>query len=69
MAFGQLSVKYYQMLYNYGVRIVTDTDLVRDCIQDLLRELWTRREHLTTTLFVKPYLLKAFRHKMIKESL
>lgn len=69
VAFGQLSEQFYRTLYNYGTRFTTDTELIRDCIQDLFLDLWSRRQQLSETTFVKAYLLKAFRHKLIKVSL
>lgn len=68
VAFGQLSEQFYRTLYNYGTRFTTDTELIRDCIQDLFFDLWSRRQQLSETAFVKAYLLKAFRHKLIKVS-
>ncbi|WP_460639256.1 RNA polymerase sigma factor [Larkinella harenae] len=67
-AFGQLSEHYYRLLYNYGTRFSADSELIRDCIQELFYDLWNRRAQLSDTVFVKAYLLKAFRHKLIKES-
>lgn len=68
VAFGQLSEVYYRTLYNYGIRFTKDTDFVRDCIQDLLFDLWNRRESLSATDNVKAYLLKSLRNKLLKES-
>ena len=65
-AFGQLSELYYPTLYNYGMRFTGDAETVRDCLQDLLFELWNRRAMLSPTDNVKAYLLKAVRHKLIK---
>lgn len=67
-AFGQIAETHYKALYNYGVRFTNDTDLVRDCIQDLLVDLWNSRASLAATDNVKAYLLKALRNKLIKES-
>lgn len=68
-ALGQLSEQYYRLLYNYGTRFSADTELIRDCIQELFYDLWNRRAQLSEMVFVKAYLLKAFRHKLIKESI
>ncbi len=67
-AFGQLALYYYQLLYNYGLKLHRDEDLICDCIQELYLELWERRSFLSGTDFVKTYLLKALRNKIIKES-
>jgi len=68
-ALGQLAHVHYRALYNYSTKFSSDPDFIRDSIQELYLELWERREHLSETAFVKSYLLKALRHKLIKESI
>ncbi len=68
-AFGQLALHYYQLLYNYGLRLNSDEDFISDCIQELFLELWERRSFLSKTDFVKTYLLRALRNKIFKESI
>jgi RNA polymerase sigma-70 factor (ECF subfamily) len=68
VAFGELAQIHYRALYNYATRFSSDSDFIRDCIQELYLELWERRSFLSETAFVKSYLLKALRHKLIKES-
>jgi len=67
-AFGALSQTHYRALYNYASKFSSDPEFIRDCIQELYLELWERRTFLSETAFVKSYLLKALRHKLIKES-
>lgn len=67
-ALGKLAQLHYRALYNYGARFSQDSDFIRDCIQELYLELWERRDFLSETAFVKPYLLKSLRHKLIKET-
>lgn len=66
-AFAELSQTHYRALYNYAKKFSDDPEFIRDCIQELYLELWERRTFLTETAFVKPYLLKALRHKLLKE--
>lgn len=68
LAFGELAQVHYRALYNYGTKFSQDSEFIRDCIQELYLELWERRSFLSETAFVKSYLLKALRHKLIKES-
>lgn len=68
-ALGRLAQVHFRALYNYGTKFSSDSDFIRDCIQELYLELWERRSFLSETAFVKSYLLKALRHKLIKESL
>ena len=63
-AFGELMRTHYQDLFNYGTRFTRDTDLVKDCIQDLFLTLWTHRLTINETSFVKYYLLKSLRHNL-----
>ncbi|GLU52259.1 hypothetical protein Dfri01_17200 [Dyadobacter frigoris] len=67
-AFGELAQVHYRALYNYATKFSSDPEFIRDCIQELYLELWERRSFLSETAFVKSYLLKALRHKLIKES-
>jgi RNA polymerase sigma factor (sigma-70 family) len=53
-------------LYNYGTKITTDEELVRDCIQDLYIELWRNRQTLGETDSVRYYLRKGLRRKIIR---
>jgi RNA polymerase sigma factor (sigma-70 family) len=59
----------YRPLFNYGLRICSDEDLVHDCIQELFLELWERRERLSDADYVRTYLLRAVRNKIVKEGL
>lgn len=65
-ALGELARKHYPSLYNYGLRLTTDSEVVWDTIQDLFLELWDRRETVGDAVFVKTYLLKALRYKLLK---
>lgn len=68
-ALGQLAQMHYRALYNYATKFSSDPDFIRDSIQELYLELWERRDFLSETAFVKSYLFKALRHKLIKESI
>src|SRR5258708_29886987 len=65
-AFGELMRTHYPDLYNYGTRFTKDTELVKDCIQDLFLALWVNRLTISETSFVKYYLLKSLRHSLTK---
>lgn len=56
----------YDQLYSYGLYICKDTSLVEDCIQDTFLEIWERRHHLPEVRFVKAYLLKIVKYKLLK---
>jgi RNA polymerase sigma factor (sigma-70 family) len=65
-AFGALFRVHYPDLFHYGTRFTRDTELVKDCMQDLFLELWINRETISETSFVKYYLLKALRRKLTR---
>ena len=65
-AFGELAQMHYRSLYNYGLRLTRDSELIWDTIQDLYLELWDHRASVNDAVFVKTYLLKALRYKLLK---
>ncbi|RRA99051.1 RNA polymerase sigma factor [Larkinella rosea] len=66
LAFGELAQVHYRSLYNYGLRLTTDSERVWDAIQDLLLDLWDHRTTVGDAVFVKAYLLKSLRYKLLK---
>jgi RNA polymerase sigma factor (sigma-70 family) len=54
---------YYQDLFNYGLRIARNEEIVRDSIHDLFVQLWPKSLDRITNH--KPYLLKALRYIII----
>lgn len=68
-ALGKLADQFYRPLLNYGLRLSTDRELLKDLLQELFTELWTRRQTLAQPDDVKAYLLGAFRNKIYKERL
>ena len=51
-------------LIQYGHKITSDADLIKDSIQDLFIELWRNRENLADTHQPKFYLFRALRNKL-----
>ena len=66
-AFIHIYQNNFDKLYNYGLRITADEDLVKDTIQDLFIELRRKRSHLGKTDSIKFYLFKCIKRKIIKE--
>lgn len=58
---------YASSLYNYGSKFPVDQQLIKECIQELFVNLWTRRTHLGDPVNVKNYLFKAFRLSIFKK--
>jgi len=67
-AFADLLELYYPLLLNYGVRFQKDREFVKDCLHDLILDLWNRREKLDDVRLIKMYLLKSLRRKLLRES-
>lgn len=66
-ALGKLIGHYYQDLFAYGTRFSPNTDIIKDCIQEICLELWKNRAKLGETAYVKFYLLKSLRRRLIRE--
>lgn len=66
-ALAGLYEKYFDLLYEYGMRLCHDPELVKDCIQDLFIKLWTNRNNLSITTSIKPYLYTSLRNTVINK--
>ncbi len=66
-AFDQIYRSYADILYRYGYKFSTDTNLIEDCIHDLFIYIWKNRNGLANTTAIKPYLLTSFRNRIIKD--
>lgn len=65
-----LSLIYLQhsnALFDYGCRFTIDTDLVKDCIQEVFCTLMRTRKNLSETDNVRLYLLKSLKRRIIRE--
>ncbi|MEQ9441026.1 MAG: sigma-70 family RNA polymerase sigma factor [Cyclobacteriaceae bacterium] len=66
-AFGVIYERYIGLLTNYGLRIGSDRDLVKDAIHDMFVDLWKNRANLGPTDSIRYYLIKALRRNLIKK--
>ena len=62
--FKEIYCRFYSLLYNYGSKLVSDEDLVKDCIQDIFIKLIQNYQSLSVAPNVKGYLIKALRNKL-----
>lgn len=60
-ALDSLFRSYYPRLLNYGVKLVSDRDLVKDAIQKLFLKLWKKRKSLSQPESVRSYLFVSLR--------
>lgn len=68
-AYASLYEEYVQDLYQYGLCFTSDTELVKDCIQDLFVYLYANRSHLEISCQVKTYLLVSLKHNICRNLL
>ncbi len=64
-AFKEMYCRCYSLLYHYGLKLVSDKELVKDCIQDLFVKIIQNYSALSPTLNVRGYLIKSLRNKII----
>lgn len=55
-----------ESLYNYGCKISSDKELVKDTIQDLFADLVQNRSGLGQTNAIRFYLFKALRRRLVR---
>ncbi|SDK72403.1 RNA polymerase sigma factor, sigma-70 family [Catalinimonas alkaloidigena] len=65
-AFATIFHTHYRALFQYGVKIVPDENLVKDCIQELFTDLWEKRRRLGDCPSILFYLLKSLRRRIVR---
>jgi|ERR1035437_9453890 RNA polymerase sigma factor (sigma-70 family) len=56
---------HFDTLYNYGKKMTNDSELVKDCIQELFFRIWKNKVDLTSISYIKSYLLKGLRRQIL----
>ncbi len=67
-AYAAIYKNHVSQLYMYGLKIVNNTPLVKDCVQDLFIEIWNNRDNLGEVRHIRSYLFTAIRRKVIAEA-
>lgn len=67
-AFSKLYNMHVNMLYNYGCRLTTDMELLKDCIQEVFIKIYNKQSELDTVLNFKSYLFISLKNKLCDES-
>ncbi len=62
-----LHYRYYNELYQYGLRITNNPAMAKEAIQDLFVYIWEKHSTLNTVKSIKPYIFKSFRNRLIKK--
>ncbi len=65
-AYQWLYKAYIQILYSYGKRFTSDTEIIKDCIQEVFITIYKNRNRLTTPDNVKLYLMISLKNKLIR---
>lgn len=66
-ALAELFQRHHVQLYNYGVKMVSDCELVNDAIQKLFLNLWRRHDQISEAKSVKAYLLSSLRRLIMEQ--
>ncbi|MDR0989447.1 MAG: sigma-70 family RNA polymerase sigma factor [Prevotellaceae bacterium] len=66
-SFSLLYNSYSTILFNYGCKLTTDHELLRDCIHDVFVKLYVRKEHMDEIDNLKSYLFTSLRNKLCDE--
>lgn len=66
-AFSNLYDTHIQVLFNYGCKLTTDKELLKDCIHDVFVKLYARRAELGTIENFKSYLFISLKNKLCDE--
>jgi RNA polymerase sigma factor (sigma-70 family) len=64
-SFAVIYHRFFNDLYNYGLKISGDQNISKDCLQELFANLWNSREKLGDVKSIKFYLLKSFRRSIV----
>jgi RNA polymerase sigma factor (sigma-70 family) len=63
--FSEVFTIHFNSLYNYGMKISRNRELVEDCIQELFFRIWKNNINLKAISNPKSYLLKGLRHQIM----
>jgi len=66
-AFEYVFKAYYERMFGYGVKLCNQKELVKDCIQDLFKNIWRRRGKLDHINSPNVYLYVSLRRKILKK--
>lgn len=66
-AYAELYDMYVQMLYNYGLKLTSDQELLKDCIHDVLVKLYMKRNDKSVINNLGSYLLISLKNRLVDE--
>ena len=65
-ALAALFRRHYAMLYDYGIKLARQEELVKDGIQEVFAYLWEKRQTVAPAESVRAYLLVSLRRHLLK---
>lgn len=66
VSFQTLYQRHIESLYNFGLKITANQELVKDTLQELFTEIWKKKDSLSEVTHVKVYLIKSLRYKLLR---
>ena len=63
-AYSWIYTHFLQVLYNYGLQITPDSEIVKDCIQDVFVKIYKAKKKLTVPQNPKVYLMIALKNNI-----
>ena len=66
-SFNNVFRKYYSELYHYGLKISSNPEQVKECIQEIFVRIWETREKLGDVKNIKSYLIISLRRMIISK--
>ncbi len=67
LAFRYLFDTYADVLFNYGLKITPNKELIKDSIQEVFRIIWEKRNQINIQHSLKYYLFSMFRRELIRK--
>lgn len=65
-AFSLLYKRHIEALFNFGLKLTSNREILKDTLQELFTEFWNKRQTLSEVTHVKVYLMKSFRYKLLR---
>lgn len=66
-ALAELFCQYYNRLFYYAFKIVSNEEFVEDCIQELFFTIWNRKENINQAYSVNSYLISSLRRIVFRK--
>ena len=66
-AYAELYDMYIQMLYNYGLKMTSDHELLKDCVHDVFVKVYLKRNDKNAIKNLCSYLLISLKNRLLDE--